>query len=303
MDANVLGGEQPFIHQPGNTTFEEDRLTGPRWRHNQPPLPLAFKLDDIQYGIVRAGPAFDSRWTAGLKGSRPPYTHHNQADTGSLFVDLRGERLLIDPGYYKDVPTDHCLPLIGGQGPMQPQGWTGRLIACEARGEVRYMAVDSTGAYGGAAARVVRHLVLFGEEGLVLLDDIVAPGRILAQYQCGGVTSATSDGRSVLVAGPRARLRLELATRAEATLALKPERSLHDTHWGYHFADCRLFPVTAEYAAEAMDPLVTVCLDATEGEPPACGVERTERALAIRLPSGRSVHFVYCSGQWQLDGR
>jgi len=266
----------------------------------QPPLPEAFALKSIHYGILRSGPGFDCRWTAGLKGSRPPYTHHNQADTGAVFVDLRGERLLIDPGYHKPAPTDHTLPLIGGRGPVEPQGWTGAIVACEQRGAFRYLAVDTTAAYRGAATRLIRHLVMAGEDGMVLLDDIVADGDVAAQYQCGGVTTLAGAGRAVMVSGARARLRVDLATRTDAVLELKPERSLHDTHWGYHFADCRLFPVAATYQAEEMNPLVAVFLDATEGDPPASRVERSGAELTVRLPSGRAVRFAHHGGCWRL---
>jgi hypothetical protein len=304
-------------------------------------LPLAFKLDSIQYGIIRSGQNFDCRWTAGLKGSRPPYTHHNQPDTGSLFIDLRGERLIIDPGYFKPAPTDHSLALIGGKGPVQPRGRTGSITACAVGGRLRggevgvalrrdacprdgargppssycrvtealpctertglrYLAVDATAAYANAA-RVVRHIVLVGEDGLVLLDDIVACERVTAQYQCGGATSALEGGRSLVVAGNQARLRMDLLTRTDAVFALKPERSLHDTHWGYHFADCRMFPVTAEYTAEEMDPLVTVFGDATSDAASRCTLARGERDLALRFVSGQSVRFVYLGGRWRLD--
>ena len=57
----------------------------------QPPLPTAFKLDSIEYSIARSGTNHDCALVAGLKGSRPPYTHHNQPDTGSFFVLLNDE--------------------------------------------------------------------------------------------------------------------------------------------------------------------------------------------------------------------
>jgi hypothetical protein len=70
-------------------------------------LPEAYALHSIEYGILRSGPQWDCALTAGLKGSRPPYTHHNQSDTGSFSMEVRGRRLLIDPGYYKPEPSHH----------------------------------------------------------------------------------------------------------------------------------------------------------------------------------------------------
>jgi hypothetical protein len=264
-----------------------------------PALPELLHLPEVENTIVRSAPRFDARWVAALKGSRPPYTHHNQPDTGSLWVDLRGERLLLDPGYYKDKPECHCLPLIGGAGPVHPEQWTGRITACEARGGLRHLAVDATAAYGGRAARVVRHLVLAGEEGVVVLDDIAAAGEVTAQYQCGGPTRRVGP-RAVLVRGARSALRLELFRRGAVSPGLHPERSLHDTHWGYHFADCRWFPVTASYRAAGSDPLITVVTDATRRAPAPSRVRRSPDAIAVRLPSGLTVHFARLAAGWAL---
>ena len=266
-----------------------------------PPLPEAFALHSIAYGIVRSGPEFDCRWTAGLKGSRPPYTHHNQADTGAFFADLRGERLLIDPGYYKPEATDHSLPLIGGHGPLPSAGWMGAIVACELHGDLRYLAVDATGAYKGAADRVVRHLVLAGDEGIVLLDDIVAAAPVTMQYQCGGVPALAKGGRSLMIAGQRARLMLEWVGGPKRRVEVRHERSLHDVHWGYHFANCRMFPVSAGYAADEFSPLVTVLTDITRRQAASSRVDTNGPVLSVRLPSGRRVGFVHVAGRWQWD--
>jgi hypothetical protein len=266
----------------------------------QPPLPEAFMLKDIHYGILRSGPRFDCRWTAGLKGSRPPYTHHNQRDTGAVFVDLGGERLIIDPGYYKPEPRDHTLPLIGGVGPVHPQAWTGTLTDCGKRGALRWLAADSTAAYGGKAKRVSRLLVMVGDEGLVMLDDIVAECPVTAQYTCGGVTDASPDGRAVTIQGNLVRLRMELLNRPETKVALHPERSLHDSHWGYHFADCRLFPVTADYQPSENEPLVTVLTEQKGRSSRRSSVSNENGRLIVRLPSGIGISFAYW-GAWQLS--
>jgi hypothetical protein len=266
-------------------------------------LPQAFVLHSIECGILRSGPEWNCHWTAGLKGSRPPYTHHNQADTGSFFIDLRGERLLIDPGYYKPEAGDHSLPMIGGIAPEAPSAYTGKLVACESRGDVRYLACDSTEAYRGAARRVVRHLVLVGDEGLILLDDIVPTDsavELCSLYQCGGETGPIEGGRALLVKGREATLRLDLLTRPDALIELRPERTLHDVHWGYHFAQCRLFPVRATYRADESDPLVSTFMDAKQALS-VCRIEREGRELTVVLPSGRRVGFGWCKDGWRFN--
>ena len=86
------------------TAYQPDPLLSLLYRadlplqHQQPSLPLCYVQEDIQYGILRSTNNYDCRLEAGIKGSRPPYTHHNQPDTGSFYLNVRGERLLIDPG-------------------------------------------------------------------------------------------------------------------------------------------------------------------------------------------------------------
>ena len=182
-------------------------------------------------------------------------------------------------------------------------GDTGEIIACESRGDVRYLACDATAAYRGAAQRMVRHLVMVGEEGVVLVDDIV-PARpatpVTAQYQAGGITELLADGR-LLIHGQRATLRLEVLSPSACALTLHPERSLHDTHWGYHFAACRLFPVTLDFTAAEEVPLVTLLLDATTAQPGAAQLTLEGQHLLLRLPSGRMIAFGYRDGRWLLD--
>ncbi len=292
----VVGGGDPLtmmVHRP-NVPLQTD----------QPPLPTAMVLEDIQYSVMRSGTNWDCTLVAGLKGSRPPYTHHNQPDSGAYYIDLRGEKMLLDPGYYKGEPSMHCLPLIGGTGPMPPADFTAIVHECVSEGALRYLACDSTRAYNGNARRVVRHLVMLGEEGLVLLDDIV-PTRsgalVTAQYQTGGPTEDVASGRGVITRGERAAMRCDVLTRPGLALTRHEERTFHDSHWGYHFAECRWFPVTGEYTPDEMDPLVTVFLDATERDPGAAIARSDPNRLTVTLPSGAKAVFAYFDGRWQLD--
>ena len=205
-------------------------------------------------------------------------------------------------GYYKDLPTDHSLPIINDVAPHTPITYTGKIIASRDEGSIHYLACDVTPAYCGAAERIIRHLVMVGEEGLILLDDIAAPGgTVLAQYQCGGVTEAIACGQTVMIRGDHAKVCLDLYAPADIQLTLLPERTFHDTHWGYHFAECRWFPVTGTYLIHETGPLITTMLDATETTPTAPTVTRTDGQISITLPSGASVFYQYFDGHWQLD--
>ena len=270
---------------------------------DQPSLPTAYLLEGIQYSVMRSGSNYDCRLTAGLKGSRPYYTHHNQPDCGSYYIDCRGQKMLIDPGYYRGRPEDHSIPAIGGVNPPQPQDYLAEIVACVSRGSLRYLACDSTRAYGNAARRVRRHLVMVGEAGLVLLDDIMPTdpeAQILARYQTAWPTAAIGDGRGVTINGPDARMRLDVLTRPEMQLQLHDEKAFHEG-WGYHFAECTWYPVSGTYRAEQDDPLVTTFLDVTDGDAGCAQVTREPRQLTVSLPGGQAIVFAYFDGLWALD--
>ena len=103
---------------------------------------------------------------------------------------------------------------------------------------------------------------------------------------------------SGIVRGRAAALRVDLSADGAGTLTLHPERTLHDTHWGYHFAACRHFPVTLAYPAAEGLPLVSVFLDATAGLPAAPRVRRGDR-IAVALPDGSAVEWARNADGWQ----
>jgi hypothetical protein len=88
---------------------------------------------------------------------------------------------------------------------------------------------------------------------------------------------------------------------APLTLDLHPERSLHDTHWGYHFADCRWFPLTVTYRPTARRPLVTVLQDAAGGTgAPGPRVTHRGHTLTVTLAGDAKVRFRFTNGHWTL---
>ncbi len=267
----------------------------------QPPLPTVILLNDIQYASMRSGTNYDSVWSAGIKGSRPRYTHHNQADTGAIYIDYRGDRMIIDPGYYKPHAEDHSLLLINGIGPDEPTGYTGKIIKCLESSDIRYLVCDSTKAYKGLAKRAVRQMVMIGEEAVIILDDIVpsaSDSSVTAQYQCGGITSKNGENK-VKINGNHSSLQMEFFNINEIELDLLSESSLHDTHWGYHFADCRLFPVNVKFTATEKYPLISVFVD---GKYMAeTQVKYCDRELIIILSSGRKVLFAFIDDEWVLE--
>gem|GEM_PF-1854296 len=265
---------------------------------SQPKLPVCFCLRSIEYSILRSDCRFDCDWAVGLKGSRPPYTHHNQADTGAFYLDLRGERLLLDPGYYKANASDHCLPLIGGQGPCVPKGWTGVIVEREERGQLRWVAVDCTGAYGPSVRRVIRRLVMIGGRVVVLVDDIDADANVISLLQCGGPVSM--EKHDILAVHGRKALLGIACFGPEFSVRMLGERPLRDVHWGYSFADARWFPVEVAYRASSERPFVAVFYDRTHGESSRCFVEYGEGEIVARLEGRAELRLVMTASGWRI---
>jgi len=269
-----------------------------------PPLPTAVVLHDIEVAMLRSEPTWDCVLDCGIKGSRPPYTHHNQPDTGAFFLDLRGERLIIDPGYYKPEPTDHSLPLIDGVGPAIPTLWNGRVLACRAAGDLRYMMCDSTQAYGAAAKRVRRHVVMFGAQGVLVLDDIVPArkgAKVTLQYQCGGVTARDRKDGQIHVNGHKAALRIGWLGPMPTQTVLQAERRFDDVHWGYVFADCKWFPVRADYRGVPRGlPLMTTFSDETTGAGPLWRCSQRGDRLIVAVEGVGEVGFQRRISGWEL---
>lgn len=264
---------------------------------DQPPLPTCMVLDGIQYGVMRSGSNYDCNLVVGVKGAKPPYTHHNQHDAGAFYLHLAGERLMLDPGYHKGAATDHCLPLIGGRGPGN-EGFVGKFFACREGEGWRYLGIDTTPAYAHAAARVRRHLVMLGESALVILDDIATEAEVCLQFQCGRVTEAIGQaGKAFAVHGKQVDLRVEVFEPGGA-VELQAERTLMDTHFGYNFADARLFPAHYVYTPAGDTPAVTVIQQADAHVEPT--VRATDEAIDIDLPALGALHLAFQNAAWTL---
>lgn len=267
------------------------RPPGPM-RTAAPPLPRCRVLEHSAVGILRSEPRWDCRMDLGIKGSRPPYTHHNQTDTGALFCDRDGERLLIDPGYYRGDADCHCLPLIDGVGPTVGGAWVGALTGSGTGDGWSWIALDSSLAYQAVAARCARCLVLCGPDLAVVIDDIATDAPVCLQWQCGGPASERPGG--VLVTGQATELALAFPVVDGAAVELAAERSFHPA-WGYHFAECRWFPVHWRSGAPTA-PLVTLVGAPAAVDAAECRV--AEAAVTITTPAGAELRFARGAEGW-----
>jgi len=254
------------------------------WRSRRPApkqfpgLPTISVLRGLHWGAMRSEGKMDARLAVAVKGSDGPLAYHHQRDVGGLILRAAGEDLLIDPGWSQSSAEQHSVPLIDGSGPDCSGGF---LTDAWEQGPWRAMVLDATDAYRSAAARRVRrHVVMHADNTVVVLDDILpaaaTPGRIRSQFQTLAPELAP-EGRTALVTGTKARLRIQF---------FGPTMDLSSRVQRRH-------ALSAEYAADADDPLVTV-LSVSEGKdstPPQAAAARDGGRITVTLAGGAKVAF------------
>ncbi len=131
-----------------------------------PRIPTLAVLPDINWGVMRSDGSINPALVVGLKGNEGPTTHHKHEDGGSFVLHARGERVLVDTGYWG---TDHNVVQIGGEGPHR----SGSVITDTAEsGDVRAAVIDSTKAFQQRAERVRRNIAMIGSKWVVILDEV-----------------------------------------------------------------------------------------------------------------------------------
>jgi hypothetical protein len=152
-----------------------------------PGLPKLTYLETMQWGVMRSSGELIPNLAVGVKGSEGLLSRHKQNDLGSFVLYAGGEMLLLDPGYYQGAAGSHTLPLLNGRGPIHLDS---RIVETWQGGPLRQMTVDSSKAYGFAARRVRRIVVMAGDRAVVVLDDILPGGGLGCD---GGMAPVVSD--------------------------------------------------------------------------------------------------------------
>jgi hypothetical protein len=262
------------------------------WRSRQPApkefpgLPTVSHLEYMHWGVLRSDTSFQPRLVVGIKGSAGHLTHHAQADLGSFVVHANGEAYLIDPGYYQGDAQHHSLPLVNGAGP-NPRGKAVITDTWE-----RGMTLDATAAYTGVK-RLRRHFVLVGDQALIVLDDIVATGKVTAQYQCGFKTLAEKNRATItgpkgeltlLTHGPALDLRVEGPRDFGRSWVFRKLAAAGAVSW---------HTLSGEYDIAPDNPLVTIILR----EPAQPQLQRTGNTLTVTV-GGTTVAFRHGDNGW-----
>lgn len=256
-----------------------------------PGVPTVAALETLQWGVLRSDRTFQPGLVVGLKGRGGLMTHHVQADQGSFVLQAGGEAFLIDPGYYQPDAEAHSLPMVNGRGP-DPKG-TARLVDAWERERTRGMTVDATAAFKGVD-RVRRHVVMVDDKAVVILDDILASGKVTTHFQCGFPATLGADRKSVTIAGTRGVLALRVYGPA-GDLAVQGPRDFGKS-WIFRRRGVAWYTVSGEY--KAGEPLMTVLAM----EPVAISVARATDAWTVSVEGRPAVRFVREGGGWKGGG-
>lgn len=271
-----------------------------------PGVPTLTWLKDMQWGAMRSDSSFEPRLVVGLKGSRGPLTHHKQNDLGSYVVHSRGEVMLVDPGYYEPKAEDHTLPVVDGAGP----GVRGASIT-EAweEGTWRYAVLDSTDAYGDAARQVRRHIVMHGENTVVVLDDILPArdkgGRVLTHYQTGWIPHMDEEPRKpeFTLTGEHSILRVR-CFGPDVSLTARDREFRNGWHWKKisKIGPGDWHTVSGTYTAEPVRPFITVIQTVPKEDDlpavPACSYDGD--TVELRFARGAEVRFKQGQDRWHF---
>lgn len=245
-----------------------------------PPLPTLSVLPGVQWGVMRSDPALAPALIVGVKGQDGPLPYHRENDVGGFILRARGDDLLLDPGPGRPAAEQHSVPIIDGKGPDAVGGF---ITDAWQDGPWRAIVLDTTDAYRPwVARRVRRHFVQYGDEALIVLDDIVpaegSDGHISAQFQTRE-PELRPDTAEIFAAGPNARMAIRL---------FGPEIDLKTQAYSRH--GLRWTAVRGHYRADTDVPLVSVvsvaAADAPEPSRPA--VTRDGTTLTVTLGNAKA---------------
>lgn len=257
-----------------------------------PPIPTLHVFDATSITTLRSGPEPDARLTVCIKGNDGANSHHNHTDIGHLIMILDGEQILSDDGIVRPSRGEnHSILMLDGEPPDATGGW---ITDSWEHGPWRAVVMDMRVAYMGLAQRIRRHYVMYDDQGLVLLDDVVPDddreGIVTSYFQAGGEVDLGEDGASATIRGRTARLHLR-SSGPEIGFASGRGRGAEGTIRN---------PIWGSYQADPDRPMVTTLLAGSDSAdtPPEAVVTREDDAIAVTFPDGESILFKRTDAGW-----
>jgi IPT/TIG domain/Heparinase II/III-like protein len=289
-----------------------------------PALPTLLAMPVLQWGVMRSSPqALGSGLVVGVKGVGGEQIHHAQEDAGSFVLQSRGESMLIDPGYFHGTATEHSLPLIGEvvdakalinrngavttvPGATFDMNAPAPLLEAWEKGSIHSMTVDLTKSYRGnadgtpRAALAQRVLVLAGDKGLVVLDNVqpTKPGsQITTCFQAGFPTTALPDGAGFRVEGTKGDL-IGIVNGPKGAIEITPMK--FNMKWVFDDLGVKWHRIEAPYTHDANMPRITVLMPVDKGVAvPAAVVKRDGNKITVTIPGAPAVEFASENGIWK----
>lgn len=195
-------------------------------------LPDAAVLPSIGWAALHSGLWADGRASIYFRSGPFGSESHNHADQNSFTVDLDGQRVAIDSGYYDSYGSRHrlewtrqtrahnAITFDGGQGQVVPdQAADGRITWFFDDGRLAGVAGDATAAYGGALTRAERVLAFLRPDLLLVHDRLESAQPRRFEWNLHSAVEMLPDGANRLAAQD-GRLCVEML------LPRRPRRSL-----------------------------------------------------------------------------
>ena len=299
-----------------------------------PGIPTLSTLDNLELGVLRSDASVSPQLVLGLKGGAGNLTHHAQPDVGSFILQVDGETLLLDPGYYQPASTSHSVLLLGDRGPGVLGG---TLVEAEEKEGWRTVTIDATRAYApdrtlpaqelshldlqvtpvdyvSCPARVRRVFVMSGDAAIVILDDVAVgespspdsgtePGTTVhTLLQSNGQPMAVSDN-SWTIQGSKSAIGVRF---------FPPEQSrVEASQVDREFGESWLFEKLAQagsmdwhtlrlsYPHQATAPSVMVLTNLSQLQPDQVSLSRDLAKIKVQSGSQTLAKFEFLNGNWQ----
>lgn len=302
-----------------------------------PGLHTLSTLEDLQLGVLRSDQSASPEFLLGLKGGGGNLTHHAQPDVGSFILQVSGETLLLDPGYYQPSSTSHNLLLLDDVG---PQVLGGVLVESQEQGDWRTVTIDATRAYShkhflqpeelsnigiqasestknlSCPAKVRRVFVMSGDDAIVILDDVAVgespspdsgtkPGTTVhTLLQSNGRPIAVSEN-SWTIQGSKSAIGVRFFPPEESRV----EASQVDREFGASW----LFEMLAQarsmdwhtlrlsYPHQATVPSVMVLTNLSQLQPDQVSLSRSPQEIHLLSGSRTLAKFKLSDGYWHAQ--
>ncbi|MCF3649384.1 heparinase II/III domain-containing protein [Synoicihabitans lomoniglobus] len=180
---------------------------------SRPPLPDAMLFRTAGHTIWQT----PDTWLVYNGGWTSDRSHRNH-DLGTFIYVHDRERFVVDPGYRKSDTAEHSTITIDEQN--QPADVRGRYLAWTRTEDFKYLLSDLTTCYGPDLRKFHRHLLMFNDGTLVIVDDLSSNGRPHYDWRLQTRFTPTIDGNTITLPGEHSMLHVVSAVPSAADISI-----------------------------------------------------------------------------------